>query len=77
MSGDDLGFRKLWQLLGWVMVVAVIYLSLVPSPPPLAARHADKVGHFVAYAAMMFWFGCLYAGRARSSIALSRAFTPA
>ena len=47
------------------MVVAVVWLSLTPSPPKVDFEHSDKVGHLLAYGTLMFWFGELYAGQAR------------
>ena len=47
------------------MVAAVVWLSLTPEPPSLDFKESDKVGHFVAYGALMFWFSQLYQGRAR------------
>ena len=42
------------------MVAAVVWGSLTPSPP---AAGNDKVGHFVVYGVLMFWFAQLYARR--------------
>ena len=47
------------------MVAAVVWLSLTPSPPKLDFSQSDKLGHFVAYGALMLWFAQLYVGRAR------------
>ena len=73
MSRDDLIYRNLWVVVGWVLVVTVVCLSLVPSPPPIPGRFGDKGGHVLAYATLMFWFGCLYADRARNRAAVSLA----
>ncbi len=54
---------KLWLLLGWLVVAAVIYLSLTPNPLTLSLRYSDKFGHFFAYALLMAWFVQLYANR--------------
>ena len=56
--------RALWLALGWAMVVAVVWLSLTPSPPKVDFQESDKLGHFVGYGTLMFWFSQLYAGRA-------------
>ena len=42
------------------MVAAVVWGSLTPSPP---SAGNDKVGHFVVYGVLMFWFAQLYARR--------------
>ncbi len=65
MPPDGLIYRNLWVTIGWFLVLSVVYLSLVPAPPPLPGRFGDKGGHVLAYASLMFWFGCLYSGRAR------------
>ncbi len=58
----DLNHRKLWLSLGWLLVGAVIYLSLTPRLPPEALRflNADKIGHLLAYAILMAWFCQLF-----------------
>ncbi len=53
--------RKYLVLIGWLMVLLVIALSLVKINavmPPI--KNADKLGHFIAYLALMTWFGWLY-----------------
>jgi hypothetical protein len=50
----------LWLTTGWVLIAAVIYLSLVPAPPELDLPQGDKVGHVLAYAVLMFWFMQIY-----------------
>jgi VanZ family protein len=45
---------------GWAMVLAVVWVSLTPSPPEVDFVDSDKYGHFLAYGALMFWFGQLY-----------------
>jgi len=46
------------------MVVSVAVLSLIPLSVDLGGGR-DKVAHFVSYGSLSFWFGMLYAGRAR------------
>ena len=55
--------RALGSSLGWLMVAAIIWLSLTPSPPALDVAFGDKLGHFAAYGSLMFWFCQLYARR--------------
>jgi VanZ family protein len=45
------------------MVAAIVWGSLTPSPPELDLEGGDKLGHFLSYAALMFWFAQLYATR--------------
>lgn len=44
------------------MVLAIVYLSLTPAPPDIDLSEGDKLGHFLAYGTLMFWFGQLYRG---------------
>ncbi len=46
----------LWRLLGWALVLTVVYLSLTPKPPPTVMTFGDKVGHLAAYASLMAWW---------------------
>jgi glycopeptide antibiotics resistance protein len=43
--------------------VAIVWLSLTPSPPHVEFSESDKVGHVLAYGLLMFWFAELYARR--------------
>ncbi|MCK4705572.1 MAG: VanZ family protein [Gammaproteobacteria bacterium] len=55
-------YHKHWLVIGYALVTLVIYLS-VTSTPPLAdieIPYFDKVGHLLAYFAMMAWFAQLY-----------------
>ena len=54
-------FFALWFFVGCALIAAVIYLSLTSKSIPLPdVAMADKVGHLLAYAALMGWFGQLY-----------------
>jgi hypothetical protein len=53
---------------GWIaasvlLVAAVIVASLVPGGSGPAVGNLDKLGHFLAYAALAIWFGGLLARR--------------
>jgi VanZ family protein len=48
--------RPLWIVVGCLLVMLVIYLSLAPKLPHSGIDHGDKIGHFAAYASMMFWW---------------------
>ena len=45
---------------GWLLAAAIVGLSLAPPPPQAGGLLPDKVAHFLAYAALMFWFCVLY-----------------
>ena len=52
----------LWFVLGWLLVLWVVYQSLTPSPVQApSVLYGDKLGHFSAYFLMMAWFAQLYA----------------
>jgi VanZ family protein len=58
---ENLHLRKYWLCLGWLQVIAIIYLSLKPSPPSIMDfSHGDKVGHILSYTILMLWFSQLY-----------------
>ena len=64
MSLPSQRHRRIWLLLGGGMVFSVVVLSLIPVDVDLGEGR-DKVAHFLAYGSMSFWFGMLFAGRAR------------
>ena len=55
--------RRLHVAVGWLLVAAIVWLSLTPSPPKVDFEESDKVGHLLAYGSTMFWFAQLYAAR--------------
>jgi VanZ family protein len=55
--------RKAGLAAGWAWAAAIAWLSLTPAPPELDVAHGDKLGHFAAYALLMFWFSQLYLRR--------------
>lgn len=55
--------RPLWLALGWSWAAAIVWLSLMPSPPTIDIAQGDKLGHFLGYGILMFWFCQLYAAR--------------
>jgi VanZ family protein len=61
---DALAHFRLWRALGWIMVVAIVAVTL--APPPEILRELDfndKLGHFATYSVVMLWFAQLYASR--------------
>jgi VanZ family protein len=62
--------RRAGLAIGWAAVAAVIYLSLTPAPPQVELDGGDKLGHFLAYAALAYWFGQFYLYRTRAAYAL-------
>ncbi|MEW5788717.1 MAG: VanZ family protein [Pseudomonadota bacterium] len=56
MHAPGLDRPGLWRAVGWCLIVAVVYLSLTPHPPPSAMSYGDKLNHFAGYAALMAWW---------------------
>jgi VanZ family protein len=65
--------RKAGVAAGWGWAAAIVWLSLTPSPPEVDLPQGDKLGHFAAYGALMFWFAVLYPQR-KSRIAYALGF---
>lgn len=62
----------IWLVSAWVLVGAVVYLSLARLDVDIPAAQGDKLGHVLAYAALSFWFMQVYPGLAsRVAIAAS------
>ncbi len=52
-----LRLKKIWLSLGWLLILAIIILSLIPPPGHLPSYpHLDKLYHFIAYFSLMLWF---------------------
>ena len=59
-----------WLTSAWVLLAAVVYLSLARLDVDIPAEGGDKVAHVVAYALLTFWFMQIYtAARPRVAIA--------
>jgi len=56
--------RGILIALGWTWAGAIVWLSVTPSPPTVDFAESDKLGHFVLYGVLMFWFSMLYSKRA-------------
>ena len=56
--------RRAWLGLGWLWIVLVCTLSLMPPPPePVSFEGVDKLEHLLAYAGLMLWFCQVYVTR--------------
>ncbi len=58
-------FHPFWLFAGWMLVLLVVVLSLMPGPALLPATQGDKFMHIFAYAVLMSWFVNLYAAMSR------------
>ncbi|MGX5173714.1 VanZ family protein [Aliikangiella sp. IMCC44653] len=48
-------YRKLWLAIFWIVLIALLYLTLTPSPvQTVSFKHIDKVFHFIAFAGFTF-----------------------
>ena len=63
-------FTRIWLAFAVLGVGAVVYLSIMRTPPVLPGAYGDKFGHFAAYAALTFWLMQRRAGaRSRAAVA--------
>jgi len=58
-STQRLRWMPLWQVIGWVMVAYIIYVTLTPQPPAAGKILWDKIYHFAGYFSLMAWFAQL------------------
>jgi VanZ family protein len=50
-----------WLAMGWIWIVSIFYVSLIPHPPNLMSFwNADKLEHALAYSLLMLWFCQVY-----------------
>jgi len=59
-STPETRIRRLWLVIGWVLVLLVIYLSVTPAPIAATMALGDKFGHVLAYVVLMYWFASLH-----------------
>lgn len=53
--------QGLWLAGGWLLVMLVVSMSLIPHPSePLAFKHADKLEHAFSYGMLSLWFCQIY-----------------
>jgi hypothetical protein len=55
--------ERAWRIVGWLGVLGVIVLSLIPNPPSIGVEQGDKIGHAAAYALLMLWFAQIHLQR--------------
>lgn len=60
----ELKYFRWWLALGWLIVGAVIVLSLLSKVPiQVPLQFSDKIGHVIAYTVLMGWFVQLFRNR--------------
>jgi VanZ family protein len=62
-SRTTLRYERWWRMGGYVLILYIIYLSLTPRPPDIDMQNGDKLGHFLSYGSLMFWFAQLVLAR--------------
>jgi VanZ family protein len=55
-----LKLRKLWLSIGWLLLAAIVYVSLTPAPPDPKFEINDKVLHFAMYFVLVGWFAQIF-----------------
>jgi VanZ family protein len=55
-----LKWTPVWLAVGWLLVATVIVLSLIRLGVEMPGQQSDKLGHFLAYGTLMFWFAQIY-----------------
>jgi VanZ family protein len=63
--------RRLWMILGFVLVASVIVSSLVPGGASIKMPGGDKLAHASAYLVLMVWFAGLQPRRAWRWVAIA------
>lgn len=66
----SLPHKRLWLAVGWFLIIAVVYGSLMPQVPSVGVYVSDKVQHSTAYFALTLWFTGLYQRRSHWILAL-------
>ena len=56
--------RRLWIALGCFLIASIIYLSLATVAVEINVAEGDKLGHLLAYGALMAWWSQLYVATA-------------
>jgi VanZ family protein len=60
VSVTTLQYKKLWLVIGYAMVVFVIFETLTPSPVGVPMNLSDKLLHVSGYFVLMAWFTQIY-----------------
>lgn len=62
MMNPELRYRKLWLIVGYLLIALVIFLTLTSSPVHIDTNlpYQDKLFHAWAYFSLTFWFMQIY-----------------
>ena len=58
----ELRLKKLWLVIGCIMILIIIHQSLTSSPVQIEIHLSDKFYHAFAYFVLMAWFVQIYHG---------------
>lgn len=53
---NPLHYQRWWRVGGALLVLSVMVLSLIRDAPEIPIYWGDKLGHLLAYGALMSWF---------------------
>ncbi len=56
--------RRTWIAVGWLIIAAIVYLSLATLTVQINVQEGDKIGHLLAYGVLMAWWSQLYVSTA-------------
>jgi len=66
-----LKLRKISLFFGWGLVLALIVICLIPSPPTVTSfTFGDKFAHLLGYACLFLWFAQIYNRKAQLKLVL-------
>lgn len=51
---------RLWLVIGWILIAACLYVSLMPAVSLPQTGVSDKIEHGVVYTLLSLWFAGLY-----------------
>ena len=62
MMNPELRYRKLWLIVGYLLIALVIFLTLTSRPVHIDTNlpYQDKFFHALAYFSLTFWFMQIY-----------------
>ncbi len=66
-------YRRLWAVAGWLILGAIVWLSVMPDPPDPGIEQGDKLEHILAYGVLTFWF-CQVHAAPRAQLAFAAGF---
>lgn len=58
-----LRFARLWRVSAWLLLAAVVIMSLIPGPPSPPVLTWDKSQHAIAWGVLAWWFLQAWEGR--------------